>query len=71
MAKTPAGPRSGKTITIEQVASANRRPGVQTRTLIGLGLNKLHRRSTLEDTPAVRGMINSIPPLVRIVDETA
>jgi large subunit ribosomal protein L30 len=58
-----------KTITIEQYASANRRPGVQTKTLIGLGLNKLHRKRVLEDTPSVRGMINAIPHLVRIVDE--
>ena len=58
-----------KTITVEQVASAIRRPEIQTQTLIGLGLNKLHRRRTLEDTPAVRGMINKIPHLVRIVDE--
>lgn len=60
-----------KTITIEQIASANRRPEVQTKTLIGLGLNKLHRRRVLEDTPSVRGMINTIPHLVRIVDEKA
>ncbi|MDX2306727.1 MAG: 50S ribosomal protein L30 [Hyphomicrobium sp.] len=58
-----------KTITVEQIASANRRPEKQTKTLIGLGLNKLHRRRTLEDTPQVRGMINAIPHLVRIVDE--
>lgn len=58
-----------KTVTVEQYASANRRPEIQTKTLIGLGLNKLHRRRTLEDTPAVRGMINKIPHLVRIVDE--
>jgi large subunit ribosomal protein L30 len=58
-----------KTITIEQIASANRRPGVQTQTLIGLGLNKLHKRRVLEDTPSVRGMVNSISHLVRIVDE--
>ncbi len=38
-------------------------------TLRGLGLDKLNRRRTLEDTPAVRGMINSIPHLVRVVDE--
>ncbi len=60
-----------KTVTIEQVASANRRPEKQTQTLVGLGLNKLHRRRTLEDTPAVRGMINSVPHLVRIVDDKA
>jgi large subunit ribosomal protein L30 len=60
-----------KTLTVEQIASANRRPEAQTKTLIGLGLNKLRRRATLEDTPAVRGMINSIPHLVRVVDDKA
>lgn len=60
-----------KTITVEQVRSAIRRPEVQTKTLKGLGLNKLHRRRTLEDTPSVRGMINSVQHLVRIVDEKA
>ncbi|MGQ0674249.1 MAG: 50S ribosomal protein L30 [Hyphomicrobium sp.] len=58
-----------KTVTIEQYASANRRPEVQTQTLVGLGLNKLRRRNTLEDTPAVRGMINRISHLVRVVDD--
>ena len=60
-----------KTITVEQIASANRRPAVQTKTLRGLGLDKLHRTRELEDTPAVRGMIKSIPHLVRIVDAPA
>ena len=60
---------SGKTITLEQVGSPARRPQRQEQTLIGLGLNKLHRRSTLEDTPAVRGMITKVQHLVRIVDE--
>lgn len=59
-----------KTITVEQIASANRRPAVQTHTLRGLKLDKLHRRSTLEDTPAVRGMISKVAHLVRIVPET-
>ena len=62
---------NGKTITVEQIASPNRRPAVQEQTLIGLGLNKLGRRRTLEDTPAVRGMINKIPHLVRVVDKKA
>ncbi|HEY8246499.1 MAG TPA: 50S ribosomal protein L30 [Hyphomicrobium sp.] len=60
-----------KTITVQQIASANRRPAVQTKTLRGLGLDKLHRTRTLEDTPAIRGMINSISHLVRIVDAPA
>jgi large subunit ribosomal protein L30 len=62
--KAPAG----KTVTVEQIRSAARRPGSQTRTLIGLGLNKMHRRRTLEDTPAVRGMIHSVRHLVRVVE---
>jgi large subunit ribosomal protein L30 len=61
--------RAGKTVTVEQIASPNRRPEVQKQTLIGLGLNKLHRRRTLEDTPAVRGMINKVAHLVRVVEE--
>ena len=58
-----------KTVTLEQVGSPIRRPKEQRATLVGLGLNKLHRRRTLEDTPAVRGMINKVAHLVRIVDE--
>ena len=58
-----------KTITIEQIRSCNRRPKVQQDTLLGLGLNKLRRRRTLEDTPAVRGMILRIRHLVRVVEE--
>ncbi|GGD10578.1 50S ribosomal protein L30 [Pyruvatibacter mobilis] len=58
-----------KTITVEQVGSPIRRPESQRKVLVGLGLNKMHRRRTLEDTPAVRGMVNKIPHLVKIVDE--
>jgi large subunit ribosomal protein L30 len=66
-----AAAKTGKTVTVEQIASANRRPQIQQQTLIGLGLNKLRRRRTLEDTPAVRGMINKISHLVRVVDDKA
>lgn len=58
-----------KTITVEQIGSPLRRPQDQRQTLIGLGLNKMHRRSTLEDTPSVRGMIRKVSHMVRIVDE--
>ena len=57
-----------KTITVEQVRSANRRPARQTETLVGLGLNKLHRTSTVEDTSATRGMLKKVQHLVRVVD---
>ena len=59
---------SGKTVTVQQVGSPIRRPGDQRATLIGLGLNKLHRTRTLEDTPSVRGMIAKVSHLVRVVD---
>jgi len=58
-----------KTIVVQQVASAARRPTIQTATLKGLGLNKLRRTRELEDTPSVRGMVNKISHLVRIVEE--
>ena len=61
--------KKGKTVTIEQIGSPLRRPNVQRQTLIGLGLNKMHRRSTLEDTPAVRGMIRAVSHIVRVVEE--
>jgi len=61
--------QAGKTLVVEQIGSPIRRPADQRATLIGLGLNKMHRRSTLEDTPSVRGMIAKVQHLVRIVDE--
>ena len=57
-----------KTITVEQTGSPIGRSPDQRATLIGLGLNKLRRRSTLEDTPSVRGMIAKVAHLVRVVD---
>ena len=66
-----SGPKSGKTVTVEQIASPHRRPGIQQQTLIGLGLNKMRRRRTLEDTPAVRGMIHKIRHLVRVIEDKA
>ena len=55
-----------KTIVVKQIGSAARRPDIQRRTLIGLGLNKMHRTRKLEDTPSVRGMINKVSHLVRV-----
>lgn len=58
-----------KTITVEQIGSPIRRPASQRATLIGLGLNKMHRRRTLEDTKSVRGMIAKVHHLVSIIEE--
>jgi len=59
---------SGKTVTVEQIGSPLRRDPRQRKTLVGLGLNKMNRRRTLEDTPAIRGMIAKVAHLVRVVD---
>ncbi|MBX9992343.1 50S ribosomal protein L30 [Phreatobacter oligotrophus] len=59
---------ANKTVTIEQIGSPIRREKSQEATLIGLKLNKLHRRATLEDTPSVRGMIAKVAHLVKVVD---
>lgn len=57
------------TIVVKQIGSPIRRPAKQQATLIGLGLNKMHKTRELEDTPSVRGMVNSIPHLVKIIEE--
>ena len=58
-----------KTIIVKQVGSPIRRHQKQRQTLIGLGLNKMHKTRELEDTPAVRGMVNKISHLVEIIEE--
>jgi large subunit ribosomal protein L30 len=61
--------QAAKTIKVEQTGSAIRRHESQRATLIGLRLNKIGRVSELQDTPEVRGMINKVKHLVRVVDE--
>ena len=58
-----------KTVTVVQTGSPIGRRSDQEATLKGLGLNKRHRQRTLEDTPAVRGMIRKVQHLVRVVEE--
>ncbi len=57
---------SKKTVKVTQIRSIARRPDDQKATLIGLGLNKLHRSRELEDTPCVRGMIRKVAHLIRV-----
>jgi large subunit ribosomal protein L30 len=66
----PTTPTDGKkTVTVVQTGSPIGRRADQEATLKGLGLNKRHRQRTLEDTPSVRGMINKVQHLVRVVEE--
>jgi len=54
------------TIKIKQTGSPIRRTKDQRATLVGLGLNKLHRVSELEDSPEVRGMIKKVHHMVAV-----
>ena len=55
-----------KTLRVTQIGSPIGRRGDQRATLVGLGLNKMHRTRELEDAPSVRGMIEKIKHLVRL-----
>ena len=60
---------AAKTIKVEQIGSPIRRHHSQRETLIGMKLNKIGRVTELPDTPAVRGMIEKVHHLVRVVGE--
>ena len=62
--------KTGPSITVMQTGSPIRRPHDQQETLIGLGLNKIGRKKTLPDNPAIRGMIAKVAHMVRVVEET-
>ena len=57
------------TIKVTQTGSPIRRTADQRATLIGLGLNKMHRVSELTDTPEVRGMIRKVQHMVSVAGE--
>jgi large subunit ribosomal protein L30 len=53
---------------VRQIASPLRRKEDQRATLAGLGLNKIGRQRTLEDTPSIRGMIAKVAHMVEVVE---
>ena len=58
-----------KTVTVRQTGSPIRRKSDQRATLVGLGLNRVGRVSTLADTPSVRGMIAKVAHMVAVVED--
>jgi large subunit ribosomal protein L30 len=54
------------TIKVTQTGSPIRRTADQRATLIGLGLNKMHKTRELVDTPEVRGMIKKVQHMVKV-----
>ncbi len=63
----PKAPKDGATLTVRQIGSPLRRKDDQRATLAGLGLNKIGRERTLEDTPSIRGMIAKVAHMVEVV----
>ncbi|MFO1037978.1 MAG: 50S ribosomal protein L30 [Geminicoccaceae bacterium] len=53
-------------LKVTQVKSPIARPEWQRQTLIGLGLNKLHRSRVLPDTPANRGRVERVKHLLKV-----
>ncbi|MGE0754404.1 MAG: 50S ribosomal protein L30 [Alphaproteobacteria bacterium] len=51
---------------VTQIGSPIARQKAQRATLVGLGLNKLHRTRVLNDTPETRGMIRAVCHLVKV-----
>ena len=62
-------PKKGKQVTVKQTKSPIGRQKYQRETLKGLGLNKMNRVKTLEDTPSVRGMIRAVHHLVEVIEQ--
>ena len=56
-------------VTVVQTGSPIRRTKDQRATLRGLGLDRIGRKSTLEDTPSIRGMIAKVAHMVQVVAE--
>lgn len=69
--KAPAKKAKSKTLRVTQTGSPIGRKAYQRATLVGLGLNKMHKTRELEDTPAVRGMIDKVSHLVKVEEDAA
>jgi large subunit ribosomal protein L30 len=54
------------TIKVTQTGSPIRRTADQRATLVGLGLNKMHKTRELVDSPEVRGMIRKVQHMVKV-----
>ena len=58
--------KKAKKIKVTQVASPIGRKKCQRLTLIGLGLNKMHRSKELEASDSVLGMVNKVRHLLKV-----
>ena len=63
----PADKAAGATVTVKLVRSIAGTRQSHRATVRGLGLRKTNSTSTLEDTPSVRGMIDKVSYLVKVL----
>ena len=61
--------KAEKKLTVEQTGSLIGATKKQRATVLGLGLKKMHAKKELQDTPAVRGMIEKVSHLVTVVED--
>jgi large subunit ribosomal protein L30 len=66
MAKAKTNAESAGQVKVTQIGSPIGRRADQRATLIGLGLNKMHRSRVLTETPSGRGMIRKVEHLVKV-----
>ncbi|MGX5915642.1 50S ribosomal protein L30 [Aliidiomarina sp. Khilg15.8] len=57
---------ANKTVKVTQIRSAIGRLPKHKATLRGLGLRRINHTVELEDTPAIRGMINRVNYMVKV-----
>lgn len=61
-----ANTTQSKTVKVTLVKSVAGTKASHRATVLGLGLGRINSSSVLEDTPAVRGMINKVGYLIRV-----
>ena len=60
--------KSKPTMRLKWVRSAIAAPVSHKKVVKGLGFTRLNQVIVREDTPSIRGMVNKVPHLVKVVD---
>jgi large subunit ribosomal protein L30 len=58
--------KAGATVKVTQIKSVIGRIEAHRACISGLGLRRMHQTVELQDTPAVRGMINKVNYLLKV-----
>jgi len=69
MATKAQAKKSGKSLVVTQIGGATGKGPKMKETLIGLGLGRIRSTREVQDTPAIRGMINRVRHLVSVEEK--